>query len=293
MKNICTLSDYNYLNRGLSLIDSLNNNNNDIFVYYLCMDEKAYKEGLKKNIKNTLFVNLNDILNYVNHDLDVKPSDEALSMEKQIGISAKSMQLNYMMSSIFPKYCLEKFNLNNIIYCDPDIYFYDSLDLIYEEVGTSSIGLVEHRVPHTNCGRFNVGIIYFLNDEYSKKCLSLWSNCMLNPENEYSQVYGTCGDQKYLELIYEKYPDKICIIDKLVGHLAPWNLIYHHYKEKNKIIWKNIEQKLNYIHYSNFSPNENFTEYLFAPRHNIFKINNNHWLHDLASEYMVNLKENI
>ena len=228
MKYICTISDNNYLNRGLSLVDSLNKYNHDVFVYYLCMDEESYINGLSKNIKNVKFIFIDDVIqDYARFD-DIIPSEEALAMEQQTGISAIRMELNYKMSSYFPEYCLRTFEIDHILYSDSDIYFYDSLDFVYDDVDDKSMGLVEHRVQ-TNCGLFNVGIIYIKNNQVGRQMLNMWIDCVMNPYNKYAKEYGTCGDQKYLELLYKLYPENISIIGEKTGHLAPWNLKNHGY----------------------------------------------------------------
>ena len=63
--------------------------------------------------------------------------------------------------------------------------------------------------------------------------------------------FGTCGDQKYLELIYSFYRNKTAVIDKNFGHLAPWNVTHHKYEDR-KIIWKSQAQDLVYFHFAHF-----------------------------------------
>ena len=126
----------------------------------------------------------------------------------------------------------------------------------FEEIGDKSIGIIRHRIDYLeNVGEYNVGIVYFKGDEYGKKCLSWWKDMMMNHDNPYSKTHGMCGDQKYLELFEPLFGEEaVCIVDKNVGHLAPWNVTFHDYKN-NKIIWNNKKQDLYFFHFAHFVPN--------------------------------------
>jgi len=78
---------------------------------------------------------------------------------------------------------------------------------------------------------------------------------MMSNNHSYALGFGTCGDQKFLEVIKSIYGTNVAIIDKNVGHLAPWNVTFHQYKDE-KIIWNDIEQELLYFHYAHFTINE-------------------------------------
>ena len=82
-----------------------------------------------------------------------------------------------------------------------------------------------------------------------------------NKSHEYYKEYGTCGDQKYLELFVPKYGDKLCIIDETVGHGAPFNFQLYDYSsftsDDKIIIYDNKKQRLSFIHFMKFKPNFN------------------------------------
>jgi len=64
----------------------------------------------------------------------------------------------------------------DILYIDSDIIFYHSPELIYDSMVGNSIGLILHR--HVAIGKevggYNVGIVYFRNDETGRGCLKWW-----------------------------------------------------------------------------------------------------------------------
>lgn len=293
MKKICTLSDIRYLNRGLALIDSLNRYN-DVYVYYLCMDEKCYHVLKNKHLKNVEVLFINDII-HKDCKFDIKLSYQNYNVvhDSSKSVSEVELEMYYKMSSYFPDYCLKKYDIDHIIYIDSDIYFYKSLDYIFEDVKDKSFGFVEHRLPWIpHCGKFNVGVIYMKNDNNTASILDLWKYCVNTPNNEFEKDYGVCGDQKYLELIEKNFQDSIAIIGKSTGHLAPWNLMYHQYTYDGRIIWNEKAQDLVYFHFSNFYPNFENDTYIIAPRHGIESVSNIEWLDKKCKEYFYKLKEN-
>lgn len=292
-KYICTLSDINYFFRGMALIDSLKKHNDNIIVYYLCMDRESYEKSKKINDETVKFIFIDDIIKNDNRFKNITASREAIASSEHSNINSNLMELLYIMSSYFPKYCLETFDIDHVIYADSDIYFYESLDSVYADVESKDLGLVEHRIPHTNCGFFNVGIIYFKNSKTAKSILNFWNYCVMDQSNPFHKEYGDCGDQKYLELIYKIYKNDISIIGDKTGHLAPWNLLYHRYSDDGEIWWMNKKQKLVYIHFSNFDPDFDSMTYKVAPRHGINSIESVPWLAKKCEQYLNSLKDNL
>jgi len=293
-KYICTVSDDHYLSRGLSLVESLKKYNENIHVFYLCVNKKCVDAVKNLKIDYVEFVDIKNVINGDERFLNIIPSREATAVGQATEISQDLIELVYKMSSYFPKYCLKTYDIDHVIYADSDIYFYNSLNSIYEDVGDKSFGIVEHRLPYTGCGKYNVGVIYNKNDKIGNSILDFWSYCVLDPNNPFSEQFGTCGDQKYLELIYQLYGDKnISIIGNLTGHLAPWNLRYHQYKhEKGKIIWNDNIQDLVYIHYSNFIADIDNMTYKVGPRHGIDRVDGVPWLAEMCEEYLKSIKDN-
>ena len=75
MKNICTVSDSNYLTKGLALYESLKHNTENIVLHYLCIDESAYNK-LKQFESNSLKVySVNDYINNDSALLDLNKRD--------------------------------------------------------------------------------------------------------------------------------------------------------------------------------------------------------------------------
>lgn len=254
MFNCCTLSDYNYLLKGLVLYDSLIKYTKEDFVlYYLCLDQKTFDKLNELKLEKIRPINLKDL----------EYGSPLQVVKKQVTYQ----NYCFTLSSYFIWYLLKNYNLKDILYIDSDIVFYDSLKRVFDTVKNSSIGIIRHRhVPYGHwVGAYNVGIVYFRNDERGMECVKFWRDLMLNPNNRYSKEYGTTGDQKYLELLYLQYKDDIKIIDESIQYAAPYNLDLFNFLNFNinnkKVKWENIDDKLIFCHFIKFTPYFNIDKY--------------------------------
>ena len=121
MKQICTVSDINYLNKGLTLYESLIKNTNDFILHYLCIDEATYKKILPFACSSLKVYDLNDLLS----------GDKFLN-------DLKSSEYSYFcwsLASYFSNFLLYVID-EDITYIDSDIYFHKSLDIVLDEIGS-------------------------------------------------------------------------------------------------------------------------------------------------------------
>ena len=298
MKRFCTTSDINFLHRGLSLYESLNRHNDDFELFYLCSDDESYQKLKELDLARIVPVSLGDLFK-ADPDLkeaqNNKPSYEAVNVGNKTNCDPKKVQFFWCLSSYFTWYVLDLDDTYDVLYIDPDIYFYHDWNVIFEEIGSKSIGIVRHRIPYSAAvGEFNVGIVYFKKDLSGYSCSTFWKDCLLDIENKYYNTHGMCGDQKYLELFAPlSGDDNVCIIDKKVGHLAPWNLAYHRYTD-NSLIWEQNVQPLVYYHYSDFKANYEEDYYEIGPRHGFTRDTTPqmpHLIQRACSEYFESLKK--
>ena len=279
MINICTLSDKNYLHLGLALYDSiLESCSKDIVFHYLCIDEESHSI-LKKLENDTLKV-------YSINDLESTKDFEKLKQNTNYTPMSSDASNTYCFSlaSFFSKYLFDEQKLGDIFYIDADVLFYNDIADIHEKVSQKSVGLMLHRHNEVGChvGGYNVGLIYFKNDDVGYKCLNWWRDCVIDPTNKWSEEYGTCGDQKYLEAFAVLFGcENISVIDEDIGHGAPWNMGLYEYESEEiggEFTWKPFshqgdrlylgipdfdikKQKMYFIHFSQFNPdykNNNF-----------------------------------
>lgn len=285
MKNFCTVSDINYLHLALSMHESLTKSDTEYTLYYFCVDEETFN-FLSDYDSRIVPISITQLCETNEHLKKLKKVEASLeatkvsSMERANGDDINDpnqWQFLYSLSTFSINYCLRYLNLDHIMYVDADIFFFEDFMYAFNDVGDKSVGVVEHRIvypdPHPS-GQFNVGIVYFKNDITGLGASDFWLECLKNPNNEFASEYGTCGDQKYLELIYEGSEEDAVIIGNTCGHLAPWNLPFHEYDNDNEmIVWKGNRQKLVYWHLSSFVPNFDNDTYILARRHSVGDVN--------------------
>jgi len=255
MRHYYTLGDTRYLPHLCVLLDSMNAHfKHKYHVHLLALDERVEEfinEHFDKNIV-TVYTKVQ-----LNEDFEIRfirnlqPSREAISNASASNKDSGFVQYCWALSSCFGKWLMDRID-KPITYIDADIMFFSDIELFHQEIGEKSIGLVRHRIPylHTS-GEFNVGLVYFKNDGPGRSALRRWSQMMINPQNNYSIGFGSCGDQKYLELIKLIHNDHVAVVDEKVGHLAPWNVMTHQYDE-NKIVWEGRKQEIVYFHFAHF-----------------------------------------
>lgn len=258
-RHICTLSDKNYILQGINLYESLITHNKDIILHYLCLDNFILEFLTRQNLPNLKIYDLKD---YLDNDEELKNTKNTIEYNR----------FCWGLASYFCKELLKEYD--NILYTDSDIYFYQSLKEIYEEIGNKSIGIIRHRHVEygSRCGEFNVGIVYFKSDKNGKNCVNFWWDLNKNKTHQYFKTHGHAGDQKYLELFPKLYDKDLCIIENKVGHGAPFNFHLYDYKKfsltNKKILYKQKEQKISFIHFMKFLPN--FINKTYSPTNEPF-----------------------
>ena len=242
MRIYSTLSDKNYVDQGRALFQSLSSESSEPFVlYYLCLDDETFDF-------------------FLGHDSRVIPVklDEVESGNEKLANFKNTKPYNeycWALASTLCLHLLEEHEVDSVLYIDSDIYFYADPKLLFDEIQDKSVGIIRHR-HNTSLsvdGEYNVGTIFFRNDEAGLGCLRWWNDAILlgtNPE------LGTCGDQKYLEGFIPRFGDAVCVIDETIAHGAPWNFrlyVYDYYHEDGTVIWGNKRQPLVFNHFSKFS----------------------------------------
>ncbi len=208
MKYYCTLFDRNYLERGLILYQSIRQRDAECRFFVLAMDDETFS------------------------------AIEALAMQVfhidslvQMGDLKKNhtwQELCWLAASQFMEWIRIPDNAQ-LTYLDADMMFFSDPQIIFDEIGDNSIGIIPHRFTPQNRarleknGRFNVSWVTAKNNAIGRECISLWAKqcrdwCYNRHEN------GKFGDQKYLNEWPELYNGHVCEISNPGAGLAPWNL---------------------------------------------------------------------
>ena len=259
MRQLCTVSDHNYLSKGLALYESLKEHSKDFVLNYLCIDEKTFS-FLKEYQSESLIVwNIKDVLesNIVLHNL----------------FKNEYRYFCWSLASYFSNF-LMKINNETITYIDSDILLHDNIDLLYNSFNNNDIGIFRHRQFPLNSqrpeGLFNVGIVYFKNTDLGKVVLNWWADAVLY--KKYPHL-STCGDQKYLEEFVRLCPKNRIFVDGEIGHGAPWQWYLYDFsniKSDWSIIWEGKKQKLVFSHFSQFKYNLENDTYIPSEQHHIY-----------------------
>lgn len=263
-KHLVTLSDHNYLINGLALYESLKAKSSDFTLHYLCLNEQTYIKLSSLGLPNLKCYNMEELSR--DKDLEILSRNNKSS---PIDTGDGQSPFHWALGSFFSAYLINTYNLPHVLYIDSDIVFYDSVDKIFDAIGSKSVGIITHKhvqldKTSTNVGYYNVGVIYF-NDKIGKECLNFWKSCCVDTGNEYAPIFGSCGDQKYLELFDDLFGEEnIEVLCKKVGNGAPWNFTMFEFLDNHRIIWRDpngyvlnagesLEQDLIFNHFSHFT----------------------------------------
>jgi len=268
----CVIFDKNYLEKALALFESLDNRETYCNMHILCLDDDVeifFKQNSLNysKIKITTY-SLREIEKNFKELRDFKEEKKETNLETPFN----KVFINYCwaLTPFFCYYLIHHKNLDHVLYCDSDLYFYDDILIALNEAKDCSIGIITHKHPYhltgeTSAGIYNVGIVYFKNDKNGRECTKFWKDLLLNPANEFSTKYGTCGDQKYLELFPTMFKGVKVLDDFAYG--APWCFHAYEYVSSRNVIYMGRRQILLFNHFSHFN------------------IRNNEWFHSWNNEW--------
>jgi hypothetical protein len=248
--NFCTLFDSNYFTRGLALYYSLEQNCADFHLYIFAFDDKCYELLTKLNLKKATIISLKEF------------EDAELLRVKS---SRTSAEYCWTSTSSTILYVLEKYKVDMCTYLDADIFFYSSPKPIFDELGSKSILITEHRYsPQYNkevkSGKYCVQFITFKNDENGLKALKWWrERCIEWCYARYED--GKFGDQLYLDDWIERF-EGVHVLRHLGSGIASWNVQQYKFSlQDNRLIGienqsgKKFEVIFYHFHYLRFFTN--------------------------------------
>lgn len=218
MRHFCTLFDSNYLLKGVAMLRSLRAHCPDAEVHVLCLDELAQQLLERLALPGVHCLPLAEV------------EDEALLAVKP---GRKRAEYCWTLSPCLPWYLLhQRPDIDFITYLDADLYFYSDLQPLFDEIGDSSIVIIEHRyVPGLEHllvrGRFCVEWVSFRRDAEGLACLARWREQCIE-WCFYELQEDRMGDQKYLDEWPERYR-QLCILEHPGAGVAPWNYARYRY----------------------------------------------------------------
>lgn len=217
-RHYCTYFDHRYLPLGLALHASLLRHGNEFTLWVLALDEEAASFLDTGNLPSLRVVRLAQL--------------EAFDPElKAIEGTRTRVEYYFSCSPCLPRYLMDVEGVGEITYLDSDLWFFDSPEIVFEELGSDSVAIVPHRFSgraaksHLKYGHHNVGWLTFRNDANGRECLEWWrSKCI---EWCYDRVEpNRYADQKYLDT-FEVLFHGVHPINHPGANLAPWNVAGH------------------------------------------------------------------
>ena len=243
----CTLFNSKYLDKGITLYNSLKNVCKDFKLYIFALDSITYNVLLDLKLENVVAISMEEFEN-----------TELLKVKKER--SAAEYCWTCTPSTI--SYVFETYHEKICTYIDADMYFYSDPEPIFDEMqsNNNSIIIIGHRFPkrieekkNKIHGKYCVEFNTFVNNDIGNKCLEWWKKSCIN-KCHYSKKVNECvGDQTYLEEFEARFSG--VQVSSIIGAgVAPWNVRNYSFFEKDgRIVLKeqsNVCQMIFY-HFQN------------------------------------------
>lgn len=282
---VFTISSKNYIHYASTLLSSVCKYNDDIDLFLILVDKKEDISLEDLNIK-VFWV----------EDLDI-PDFEKISFKYNI------LELNTNVKPTVFKKLLQ--NYNKVIYLDPDIYVYNSLSYIFEELEKYDILVTPHmlqpqyihqhnksdivsEVENLKTGAYNLGFLALKQSDESLKFLDWWESCCLCCAVDEHES-GVFVDQKWVSLI-TCYFNNVGIIRHSGLNVAYWNIHERKITTNGTNIIVNGEPLL-FFHYSGHSyidgENSRLSKHLLS-----YVVEPNSLLRQLLQDYTNIVSEN-
>ncbi|MCX6138242.1 MAG: glycosyl transferase [Ignavibacteriales bacterium] len=226
----CTLFDSNYLSRGLTLYYSLERVCPEFHLYIFAFDERSDRVLRALNLPHATIVPLREF------------EDERLLAIK--GTRSRA-EYCWTCTSSTILHVLERYQEPMCTYLDADMMFFSSPQPLFDELGSDSVIITEHRyTPRYDksilSGKYCVQFVTFRRDERGLKALRWWrERCLEWCYARYED--GKFGDQLYLDDWTDRF-EGIHVLRHLGGGMAAWNVQqYRIHSGKNGLVGREIK----------------------------------------------------
>lgn len=218
-----------YLIQALTCYYSLEGQIKNFNIWMCCMDDFTYQALVKMNLKHATIVHVKEI-----------EDEELLYVKKERSLQEYCWTLKAPLCLHILHHYSE---VDHIIYCDTDMYFFENPNVILDEWWKYSVFLCPQRGTEeleSIHGSYQAGLIGFKKDKNSMDILSWWRDkCLEYCYDQQDTEFNRWGDQKYLNHIPDLFSN-IKIMEHKGIDAAPWNLILNDEYEvniaKNKVL---------------------------------------------------------
>jgi len=221
--------------------------------------------------------------NHIEQELITTPFDASLEFDSLDSIKDKKSFLfkhnvTELCTALKPFYAEEiirKYHAEKVIYLDPDIAVFDSLEPLSSFLDQSSIILTPHQLGQERDdlyvreneilflkrGSFNLGFFGVKSDLEGMDFLHWWQNRLLYycfdddyevlPELAASQLLGLFTDQKWIDLVPSFFPNHYIIRDPGYN-VCTWNLSQRHVERMGNGKYLVNKLPLRFFHFSGY-----------------------------------------
>jgi hypothetical protein len=262
-RHIATSTDANYLHKAVVLYKSLLKVHNNFILHIFCFDDIAY--------------NVLEKLHYNNIKIYHSSDFETVELLRFKASKIKRHEYYWACNPFLTRKILLEQSVDFISSCDCDLMFFQSPEIIFEELGEADVLIQPNNFSYqfendfTRVGYYCTSFQCFRKNSNSIKILNWWHKrtmewCSSDFED------GKFGEQKYLDDWRIRFK-KVREIANVGTNLAPWNIQKFDLSGKNSEILINGKYPLVYYHYHSFRMNlSNYKYIISGDRDNNYEI---------------------
>lgn len=285
MKAVFTIVAKNYYTLAITLGDSLKATNPD-YDFFIILADEALEDIDIKNEKYKV----------------IEAKELEIENWKEMAFKYDVVEFNTSIKPFVFNYLFNKYNMEKLIYMDPDICIYSKLDEL-EQLLEDNFAVV---TPHVNnsqiewngampeksfllSGIFNLGFIALRNTDFSVEFLKWWEN-KLSTMCYTDKSDGYFYDQKWIDFLPSFYDGNIKILKDCGYNFAWWNMHERVLIKKNGEYFVENESKkectkLVFFHFSGFNvKTPNLINRRFSKNEN-FELREGSLMKELFSDY--------
>lgn len=244
----CTIITSDYFFYAKALFDSLKKYNNTINFQVLIVD--GYDEAYSYDTIDV--ISLEEIKTNLASDYDsIRKYEED-----------KKSNLRWALKPLFLKYLIKLRGFQKVLFLDPDLYFYQTPEFLFDELNTADVIITPHwRSKDPNKDKSNFDLLFtgglynagfFGCNENALNILDWW---LLVCAYKMQKTNGFYVDQAYLNLIPIYFSSQVKILEHKGCNVSNWNLIECERTKNGEEILINNKYPIIFIHFTNATIN--------------------------------------
>lgn len=227
MRHFCSLFNSVYQFHARLLYESIcaNDGIDNLQFYFFCFDEESANYFKELNLANVQIISVEELEQHL-------PALKSVKQERSMA------EYFFTSTPAICKYVFENYaDVDEVVYLDADLFFFQSPEVLFHEIGESSISIIPHRFNLLNYyknifGYYNVGWLSFKRDKEGIACLEKWHHDTLDWCFD-KLTLKRYADQKYLNYWKSGFKS-VCVIKNIGANVAPWNVGNYKIHLKNK-----------------------------------------------------------